>query len=401
MKDLLLATYQRLLSTVHYSKHRSLFQKISLQNRMIGLVGPRGVGKTTLLLQLIKKKLDKKKTFYFSADHIYFNQNTLYEFVHDLHIHQAMDVIVIDEIHKYANWNQELKNLYDSFPELKIIFSGSSSIDLIKGAYDLSRRVVLYHLPGLSLREYIEFAHDKIFPPISFSDLIENTQDINQDIVQFRGLQKIFQNYLQQGYYPFLQEDEFTYFEKIMGVVNKTIFEDIANFYQLKTENLQYFLKLLSFAATIPPGELNTHNISKSIGIDHKTAAHYCEILREVGLLNIVGINEAGHSLLRKSSKLLLNNTNLLTSLCSHLQKNMELGLLRETFFVQTLQNSGLVVTYSKVGDYEVKDILFEIGGKNKSFKQIKQQKNARLVKDNSLHADAMQIPLYLFGFLY
>lgn len=401
MKALLFETYQRLLQNLRYQKHRFLFEKIALQHRMAGLVGPRGVGKTTLLLQLIKEKLDPKKTFYFTADHLYFNQNTLLEFVHDLHIHEGVDVVVIDEIHKYANWNQELKNIYDSFPTLRLFFSGSSSVDIVKGAYDLSRRAVLYHLPGLSLREYLYFNTEVDFPRLQLEDILKDPAAVNADLSQCRGLSKWFKQYLKQGYYPFLQEDAVSYFEKIMRILDKNIFEDVASFYRLKTENLQYFKKIMSFAATIPPGELNTHNLAQSLGVDHKTIDHYSDILQEIRLINRVSTCESGQALLRKSSKLLLSNTTLLQAMAAHLQRTVDVGLVRETFFVQALQDAGIAVHYSKVGDYQVGAAVFELGGKNKTFKQIKNQRDAYLVKDDSLHANARQIPLYLFGFLY
>ena len=265
MKTLLFETYQRLLNNLHFQKHRFLFDKISLQNRLTGLVGPRGVGKTTLLLQLIKEKLDPQKSFYFSADHLYFNQNSLLEFIHQLHIQEGVDVIVIDEIHKYANWNQELKNIYDSFPTLRLFFSGSSSIDIVQGSYDLSRRTVLHHLPGLSFGEYLHFHSEMPFPRLKLEDILSNPSAANAELSQYRGLSKWFHQYLDMGYYPFLQENEESYYEKIIRILDKNIFEDIASFYHLKTENLQYFKKIISFAASIPPREFNTHNLSPTI----------------------------------------------------------------------------------------------------------------------------------------
>jgi hypothetical protein len=280
---------------------------------LTGLVGPRGVGKTTLLLQYIKKELFKEgKSFYFSADLIYFQQTTLLQFVSDLHLIEGYQIVFIDEIHKYRGWNQELKNLYDAFPSLKIVFSGSSMLDLVEGSYDLSRRAKLYRLHGLSFREYLNFTLGHHLKPILFDDILEGTMS---SMRQLKGVEKIlphFNEYLKKGYYPFFFEDPHSYYEKMSRVVDKTVFEDIANYYNLKTPNLPYFKKLLSFFASIPPGELNMHNLAKNLGIDHKTVEHYVTILASVGLIREMRPYEGGGPGLRKPSKVLLSNTNII-----------------------------------------------------------------------------------------
>lgn len=166
--------FERLLNDTSMVHHRYLYHQFDLKNRLTGLIGARGVGKTTLLLQLIKQHYPGlKHVFYFSADHIYFKEKTLYGFIEELYLQQAITSFFIDEIHKYENWNQELKNIYDGFPEVKIVFSGSSSLDLIKGSYDLSRRAVMYHLPGLSFREYLNFSFNTDYESYSFSELMQ------------------------------------------------------------------------------------------------------------------------------------------------------------------------------------------------------------------------------------
>ena len=160
--------YQRLLDEVSLEYHRFLYAEFKLNSRITGLIGARGVGKTTMLLQIIKEQFDTKNTFYFSADHIYFEKSTIYEFIEQLYLTDGITNFFIDEIHKYKNWSQELKNIYDGFPAIKIIFSGSSSLDLIKGSHDLSRRAKLYHLPGMSFREYLNFRTNSKFTKIRF-----------------------------------------------------------------------------------------------------------------------------------------------------------------------------------------------------------------------------------------
>ncbi len=397
------ATFDRLIESLNVSQARYLYSSFNLDNRLTGLIGPRGVGKTTLLLQYIKNELWKEgKSFYFSADLIYFQQLKLLEFVSHLHLVEGYQIIVIDEIHKYQGWNQELKNIYDSFPELKIVFSGSSMLDLIEGSHDLSRRAKLYRLQGMSFREYLNFTLNLNLKPILFKDVLENpTACLNQ----LKGIDRIlphFEQYLTKGYYPFVFEDPHSYYEKVSRVIDKTVFEDIANYFNLKTPNLQYFKKLLTYLASIPPGELNMHSLAKNLGIDHKTVEHYVTILVSVGLVREMHPYEGGGPALRKPAKIFLNNTNLIHTMEQYLGKQSSKGMERELFFIQSLQNAGIEVFYSKQADYRTRDVVFEIGGKNKTREQLKEVKEpSYLVKDDILHPLQGEIPLFLFGFIY
>lgn len=397
------ATYHRLLENLTFPQTRYLYSSFNLDNRLTGLIGPRGVGKTTLLLQYIKNEQTKKnKCFYFSADLIYFQQTTLLEFVSDLHLVEGYQIIFIDEIHKYQGWNQELKNLYDAFPSLKIVFSGSSMLDLVEGSHDLSRRAKLYRLQGLSFREYLNLTLGLNLQSISLQELLEDTNTV---LSQLKGIDRLlphFKDYLKNGYYPFVFEDPHSYYEKVSRVIDKTIFEDISNYYNLKTPNLQYFKKLLTYLASIPPGDLNMHNLAKHLGIDHKTAQHYVAILASVGLVREMTPYEGGSSGLRKPSKILLNNTNLMHTMQQYLGQQPSKGMERELFFIQSLQNADIEIFYSKQADYRTRQVVFEIGGKNKTRDQLKEVKETSyLVKDDILHALEGEIPLFLFGFLY
>jgi uncharacterized protein len=397
------ATFHRLIEGLELSQTRYLYPSFNLDNRLTGLIGPRGVGKTTLLLQYIKNELVKEnKCFYFSADLIYFQQSTLLEFISDLHLVEGYRIIFIDEIHKYQGWNQELKNLYDAFPLLKVVFSGSSMLDLVKGSHDLSRRAKLYRLHGLSFREYLNFTLGLNLQPISFQEILEDTAAC---LSQLKGVDRIlphFEGYLKEGYYPFVFEDPHSYHEKVSRVIDKTVFEDVANYYNLKTPNLQYFKRLLTYLASIPPGDLNMHNLAKNLGIDHKTVEHYVTILASVGLIREMRPYEGGSSGLRKPSKILLNNTNLIHTMQQYLGQQPSKGMERELFFIQSLQNADVEIFYSKQADYRTRQVVFEIGGKNKTRDQLKPLKEpSYLVKDDILHPLKGEIPLFLFGFLY
>ena len=391
-------TFDRLIEELSFSRTRYLYPQFKLRNRLTGLIGPRGVGKTTLLLQYIKNDLLKDKSaFYFSADSVYFQSLNLLEFVNDLYQKEGYKTIFIDEIHKYQGWDQELKNIYDSFPSLKIVFSGSSMLDLVAGTYDLSRRAKLYRLHGLSFREYLNFAHDKNFEALTLDDLLEGRSKISMPKIL-----TYLEDYLKQGYYPFVFEDPHSYHEKVSRIIDKTIFEDIANYYSLKTTNLHFFKRILTYLASIPPGELNINNLSKNLGVDNKTAEHYLNILVSVGLIREMRPYEGGSPGLRKSSKFLLNNTTIMHTLQQYLGQAVSKGMERELFFIQSLQNAGIDLFYSKQADYQTREVIFEIGGKSKTRRQLKEASlPAYLVKDDILRPLKHEIPLLHCGFLY
>lgn len=397
-------TYYRLINELEIETFRYSFKDLDMSNRLTGLIGPRGVGKTTMLLQYIKycvKELEE--AFYFSADHIYFNNNSIFEFIQNLYETEGISFLFIDEVHKYKNWNQELKNIYDAFPKIKIIFSGSSSLDLIKGAHDLSRRGVLLKLPGLSFREYLYLKTGDEISPINLETLINDHRQIAAHLCQIPKLKGHFRDYIERGYYPFIFESEKTYYERAVSIIEKTISEDIASHFDLQTTNLQYFKRILSFLVTIPPGKINTHNLAGNLGIDDKTVRNYIHMLQETGLAILIFTAKRGGALVRSPEKIFLENTSLYHSLCYHLGQGVNQGTIREVFFLNSLINSENHVFYSKyAGDFMVGDTVFEIGGKTKKTKQIsKAKEKGFLVKDDILIGDKFSIPLYLFGFLY
>lgn len=403
MLDYLRDTFDRLIDKLHITTYRYLYEQFHTNNRLTGLIGPRGVGKTTLLLQHIKHRLRKRDdVFYFSADHFYFAKKTLLEFVHELYTLEGIRYCVIDEVHKYPNWSQELKNIYDSYPDLHVVFSGSSSVDLIKGGADLSRRLKLFTLTGLSFREYLNFVCHSHYKALSLSELLEHP---DRQTHRYRAIPKLlgyFKTYLACGYYPFIFEDQASYYERIERLIEKAIFEDIANCYNVKTVNLVCFKSLLNYLATIPPGEVNSHNLARHIGIDNKTVQYYLEILEKTRLIRRVYPKEGGNVLLRKPAKIFLDNTALLYAMNNVLGQSIQEGTLRELFFVQSLCDAGHHVHNSRQGDFLVKDNIFEIGGRNKTKQQINQlKKPAFLVKDDVLTGGRSVVPLWAMGLLY
>lgn len=404
MSDSLHLMFKRLLDDVSTKHYRFLYEEFNLDNRLTGLIGARGVGKTTLMLQYIKNHFandDYQTVFYFSADHIHFNSATIFDYVENLYLHEGITTFFIDEIHKYKNWNQELKNLYDGFPKMKIVFSGSSSIDLVKGAYDLSRRAKLFYLPGLSFREYLNFETNAVYPKIKMDELIKSHHRFDEEIAIIPKIKWHFTHYLKQGFYPFYAEDKLSYHEKLLTIIDKTIYEDIANFYNLKTVNLIYFKKILNFLASIMPGSSSLHNLAKNLGIDDKTVAVYLDQMQETGLLNLIYPAATGNAILRRPEKIFLNNTNLQYAIEGNLSAPVETGTIRELFFIQSVKNARIDIFYDDKADYQIGDHIFEVGGKNKTRAQIKDKANAFLVKDDIFVSKRGEIPLFYFGFLY
>lgn len=403
MLNQLLATHKRLLAATKTQHHRYLFDTFNTNNRLTGLIGARGTGKTTLLLQYIKEKIKRQdEVLYVSLDHLYFSDHSLLDFVNEMIELQGIRYFFFDEVHKHPNWNQILKNIYDSYPDITVVFSGSSSIDLIQGTHDLSRRGVLYHLSGMSFREYLSFQKVATVEAITLEALLYDRSSIEGQVAELPKLRGHFQDYLAYGFYPFFLEGTDTYQEKLLRVVDKTIYEDIANHYRLNTDKLHYFKRLLSYMATIPPGELSRNSIAKHIGLDNKTVQHYLHILQDTGLAELVKDNRAGSQLLKASEKIYLANPNLYQTISTEIGQPSKIGSVRELFFIKMLKHANHPLYYSKVGDFEVNGVIYEIGGKSKTTKQIRHTDSpAFLVKDGILYGNKKEIPLHLFGFLY
>ncbi len=394
--------YQRLLKNTKSQKYRYLYYSFNTDNRLTGLIGARGTGKTTMLLQYIKNNIQNTfDAIYVSVDNIYFSRITIFDFVEEYYENEDVKYFFFDEIHKYKNWNQELKNIYDSFPDVYIVFSGSSSLDLLRGGYDLSRRAVLYHLNGMSFREYLEFKYNEELPMLSFNEILIQQSDNIEKISSIKKIKKKFKEYLMQGYYPFLFENETVYHEKLMNMINKTIYEDISNFYNLKTENLHNFKIILSCLATTEPGELSINSIAKNIKLDNKTVSNYLKIMEEVNLVAKISENKSGSAILKQKEKIYLANPNLYTAINEEMGFDYKIGTLRELFFINMFKNSGKNIYYSKRGDFEAENNIFEIGGKGKTKKQIRGIENSYIVKDDILYGSKKIIPLFLFGFMY
>lgn len=382
---------------------RAIFEKITLDNRINGIVGSRGVGKTTFLLHTaIKKGAKEGKALYVSADNLYFLENKLVDLVDQLRKQTDIRFLCIDEIHKYPNWNQELKNIYDTYLDFTILFSGSSTIDLVRSKYDLSRRVTLYDLHGFSFREYLESHLNLSLPVYSLEELLKNSVSIAQRL-EVPQILKHFNDYLRVGYYPFFygftQDRE--KFQAIRNTSQKTIYEDIGTLHTLKTPTLGLIEKLFKYVLHSSPGELNASKLASHLGKDFESISKYLLWLQQAGLIRFLYSDKTGKASLRNPVKMYPENTNLLYAGYTQILEHSRVGKVRETFTVCHLQNGDYPVAYSHQGDFKVDETVFEVGGKKKSNFQIKDEKNGYVLADEIIVGTRTKIPLYLIGFLY
>ncbi len=395
----------RIIASVNTVFIRGIYKKINWQSRLIWIVWQRWVGKTTLILQYLQKE-NIKDSIYFSADNINIIDTWLYSFVEKLYLENEIEVFCIDEIHKYKNWNQELKNIYDDFPKIQVIFSWSSSLDLIKWKYDLSRRVLLYTMKWLSFQEYLALSFpEKTTTEFSLSEILENPKEIIDPIYNdfWDSILAKFSEYIRTGYYPFSfeSEDKTEFYSKLFGVIDKLIYEDIANFYSLDTLNLEKIKKIIIFFSLAKPWELSINSLKNKLWISFDTAARYLQILNDVWIVRSLYIEWNISKSIRKADKLFIDNSNLIYTISEELWRHVETWTIREVFFVNQFSKN---LFYSDIWDfsyiYKWEEYIFEIGWKNKKRKQVQWYTNAFIVSDSIIFPSPWKIPLWLFGFM-
>lgn len=387
-----------LLSAIKDDFKRFLFDEIKWNNRLIGIKGARGTGKTTLALQWLKhQNLPVSKAAYFSLDDLYFTTHSLKETVSLFH-KQGGKIIVLDEVHKYKNWSIEIKNIYDFYSDLKIIFTGSSIIDISRQQGDLSRRAVIYELPGLSYREFLSFKYNVQLPVISLDQLLTDAAAIKKKLpVTFRPLE-YFQEFLQTGYYPFMIEDKDTVHQKINQLIRTIVEFDMAELKDFDIRNAKKMLQLLYVIAQQVPFKPNLVALAEKTSIHRNSLNNYLHYLEQAKLISLLQPAGRSVSILQKPEKIYLNNTNLLYALA---EQQVEIGHLRETFFLSQLSVVSKI-HMPKQGDFLVDNkFTFEVGGKGKSKKQIADIENAWVVKDDLEFPVGGQLPLWMFGLLY
>jgi predicted AAA+ superfamily ATPase len=390
------------LSLAPKEKARFLKGKIDWDSRLIGIVGARGTGKTTLLLQQIADMdVAGREELYLTADHIRLQANGLYETA-AYFFRLGGKRIVIDEVHKYANWQQELKNIYDSLPSSRIIFSGSSTLALQTGKADLSRRVVFYTLPGLSFREYLLFATGNEWRPVSLPELIKEHVNLATEVLEKGPILGHFKDYLNHGVYPFFIEGIAAYLPKLLNVIEKVLYEDIPSAIGIRMANIAVLKRVLWLMATSQPFTPNIEKMSRDLKVSKEYLYTYLDSLERAGLTIGLLPAETGYRLVRKPSKIYMENTNLLKAVAGDMGMSTQVGAVRETFFANQVRSAGLPIAIPARGDFLVGGkFLFEIGGKTKKRTQIKEAQSAYIVRDDIEVGFDKDLPLWLFGFLY
>ena len=377
---------------------RSIMDTIHWEARLIGIKGARGVGKTTLLLQYIKKNLPiDKATLYVSLDSIWFTENTLSALA-DQFVKQGGNYLFLDEVHKYPNWSQELKNIYDDYPELKIVFTASSLLEILNARADLSRRAVVYTMQGLSYREYINLNLGLELPKYTLSEILDQHVSIASEINKKIKPLQYFAAYLHHGYYPFFQEVPELYFYRIEEVLNLILEIELPLLRKVEVAYIAKLRQLLQIISQSVPFVPNVSKLSERIGVNRNTFVSYLYFLEEAHITRNLYKDAKGITQLQKPNKIYLENTNLQYALSPD-QANI--GNIRETFFLNQVSVQHKL-EYIDESDFLVDNqFIFEVGGKSKNDKQIKNLKQSYLVLDDLEYGIGNKIPLWLFGFLY
>ena len=387
------------LSNLKFDFKRYLYEEIDFSSQMVAVVGARGVGKTTLLLQKLqelRQSTPVHHSLYFSFDLPFVATLDLFEFAGEF-VKQGGRYLFIDEIHKYKNFATHLKSIYDVYPSLKVLFTGSCATSILNAQADLSRRVVIHKLYGLSYREFLELKSKQNLPSYKLEEILENKNQIVDNLMEkFRPLE-YWSEYLEHGYYPFYFSEQEHFLELLYNTINLTIEVDLLNLGLIKVESIDKLKKLLLVICQSEPFKINISKIATLSGLSRNSIYSYLNHLDRGELLNIVMNSKKGLAVLAKPDKVYLNNTNQLFAICS----SQKIGTVRETFFANQVGNM-YSITSSDSGDFIVDDkYIFEVGGKNKSFEQVKDIPNSYLAIDDDFTINEKKIPLWLFGFLY
>ncbi len=397
MLDALKDRQRKLITNVKKIDYRrEELEFINNNERLIALIGPRGVGKTTLLLQYLEQ-FSMDEALYFSADDISIASLGIITVVEEFYALGGR-IVVIDEVHMFKEWAGHIKNIYDFMPDLKIRVSGSSMLNILMQGYDLSRRMVVKELTTLSFKEYLEIKNNIQLESYTLDDILTKSADISFELTQkYPTLYKQFKDYLQIGSYPYIFESSSTeiYQNKLFNSLEKIIYEDIPSSNKIKFENLSVFKKLMyKIVESKLPYQVKIDSLARELKISEPTLYTYLELLNKTGIFKAIYKFSAKQT--KKPAKLFFKNTNILYALSTYLHIPTDIGTVREMYFVNCFKN----IYYSDIGDFKLDKYIFEVGGRNKSFSQIKDRDNAFLALDIDFTSNNKKIPLWLFGFI-
>lgn len=391
MVDESLYAYMRLQLELTCSDfHRYLYNDVNWNARMIAITGARGVGKSTMVLQYVKTQISDCKVLYISADHTFFTTHTLVEVADDFS-KEAGSLLVIDEVHKYPDWSRELKQIYDTHPDMKVIFTGSSVLDIIDGVADLSRRVLHYTMYGLSFREYLGLFHHISVPEYSLEEILDGKAHIEGMLHPLPA----FREYLSEGYYPFAIEGDFPL--RMQNVITKTIESDIAQYAGLRATTAKKLKKMLVVISGLAPYKPNADNLALEIGISRNSVQDYLSLLERAQLIGQLRDDTGGIRGLGKVEKVYIDNPSLMRVLSGG---KTDVGNMRETFFYNQMRVKNDVIS-SRQSDFKIEKYTFEVGGRKKGKKQIEDIPDSFIVKDDIEFAQGNVIPLWAFGLNY
>jgi len=394
----LIAAMERNVEATSSDLHRALYPNIDWDDRLVCIKGAKGTGKTTMMFQFLKEHPEEMdKTLYVSMDSLWFANRTLQEVADWLTVNGGRRLFV-DEVHHFKPWQTLIKNLYDDFPKLKIVYSGSSLMKLNSGAGDLSRRQCCYELKGLSFREYLAFEGLGEFPVLSLEDVLGNHRAIARRLAgKFTPVAK-FKSYLKAGYYPFYRESRNGYLDRIAQVVTQTLERDWPETEEVSIATVKKTEKMLMILATSCPQVPKMNELYAQLETDRNQGLKMLCALERAGLLSLLSSKSLDLGNLSRPDKIYCDNPNLMHAL----SPTIEVGTVRETFFLNQLRAAGHAVVYPPTGDFRVDGKwLFEVGGRGKGFDQIKDMENSFVVNDDIEVGFGNKIPLWLFGFLY
>ena len=383
--------FYQLLELTPMNFFREKIDQINWDVRILGILGQKGVGKSTLILQHIKRQGNVDKSLYIVADDIYFSAHTLLETARDFFA-RGGKYLYIDEIHKYQNWSREIKNIYDSLPLLHVVYSGSSMLDLKQGGADLSRRVIEYHLPVWSFREYLNLRCGWQLKTATLEEVLKGKVDFPYGAE--RPLM-YFDEYMKKGCYPFSLEPEFE--TRLRQVVNTTIELDIPKYAQMTIAATQKLKKFMYYISKSVPVKINYSDMARDLALDREDLPKYLEYLEKAELVSVLRMKANGDAILRKMDKLYLHNPNMSYVLSGEKPND---GNSRETIFLCWTKHLYDTLE-SPISDFEIAGKTFEVGGRKKGKKQIQDATEGYVVKDNIEYVFDNQVPLWMFGFLY
>ena len=402
--DALFRKHDRLLANTSMNIIREKMDQIHWNAQIVSIMGPKGVGKSTLIKQHIKQsyKPGDRSVLYCSADTVDFSTRTLLDLAEDFHIHGG-ELLVVDEIHKYRpgtmDWSREVKEIYELFPSLKLIVSGSSLLQLREGDADLSRRAIKYAMPGLSFREALKFYHGLEFPKWTLEDILSSSYELWEMVTSKCKPIVLFKEYLEKGYYPFLLEGEGEYYTRIEQVVNYIIETELPQICNVDVANIRKIQALVKLIAEEVPFELNANKLAGSLEIGRDTVVEYLKYLGDAKVFNLLYSDKKKMGKLSKPDKVYLENPNLLYALAPG---KVDIGTARESFAVNSLAESHHVEYGKAQGDFKVDNkYTFEIGGRSKDFSQIAGIPDSYIFADDWDMPDGAKLPLWMLGFLY